>query len=110
MSNRLGRTVVNLYYSGLGERIAEVIKTRLPSTIPVIRSGLDYLVQHVKWIYKKVGKRLDKGKMKSTKKTLEALLISAGVGLFSGDCKKSETTPQPEPVSKVEYQPNAKEK
>ena len=49
--------------------------------------------------------------MKPIKRTLEALIISVGVGLSSVGCKekKSEAVPQPEPVSKVEYQPNARE-
>lgn len=43
--NRVGRQIVDLYYSGLGECAAEIIKEQFPSTIPVIRIGLDYLVE-----------------------------------------------------------------
>ena len=44
MNTGLGRKVIDFYYSGVGERIAELIKERFPSATPTIRRGLDYLV------------------------------------------------------------------
>jgi len=44
MNSDLGRRIVDWYYGGVGERIAEFIRTQTPCTIPVIRRGLDYLV------------------------------------------------------------------
>lgn len=41
----LGRKVVDLYYSGWGECAAEIIEEQFPFTIPVIKIGLDYLVE-----------------------------------------------------------------
>ncbi|MFH1592365.1 MAG: CFI-box-CTERM domain-containing protein [Candidatus Woesearchaeota archaeon] len=43
--SRLGRMVINLYYGGLGRRIADTVKQRMPSAIPVIKRGLDYLIR-----------------------------------------------------------------
>src|SRR3989344_3880659 len=37
----LGRRFIDLYYSGFGEATANFIRTRLPSTIPIIRTVLD---------------------------------------------------------------------
>ena len=45
MRNEVGRTAVNFYYSGFGEGFANFIKTHTPSTIPLIRRGLDSLVK-----------------------------------------------------------------
>ncbi len=42
--SRIGRTAINLYYSGLGERSANFIKDHVPSLVPVIKMGLDYIV------------------------------------------------------------------
>jgi len=44
MENGLGRKVVDLYYSGAGKKVADFIKTQVPSVIPLIRLGLDRLV------------------------------------------------------------------
>ena len=41
----LGRSLVDFYYSGSGEKTANFIKEHLPSAIPVIRRGLDTLVK-----------------------------------------------------------------
>ena len=46
MENGLGRKVVNLYYSGVGENIARFIRTQVPSMIPLVRKGLDKLVRY----------------------------------------------------------------
>lgn len=43
MKNPIGETIVQLYYSGIGKKAANLIKTRTPSLIPTIRKGLDYL-------------------------------------------------------------------
>jgi hypothetical protein len=40
----LGRKVISLYYSGLGERAASLVREKLPFAIPAIRKGLDFLV------------------------------------------------------------------
>ena len=45
MESGLGRKVVALYYSGLGEKTAHFIQHHIPSTIPIIKKGLDYLVK-----------------------------------------------------------------
>src|SRR3989344_8042637 len=42
--SRIGRAAIDLYYGGLGERTANLIKDRAPSLIPVIKKGLDYIV------------------------------------------------------------------
>lgn len=42
--SELGRKIVSLYYGGLGECVAEIIK-QFPSAIPIIKTGLDYLVK-----------------------------------------------------------------
>jgi len=43
MESGLGRRIADLYYSGLGERVANFVKEHTPSVIPVIKKGLDYL-------------------------------------------------------------------
>lgn len=43
--NYLGKRFVEFYYSGTGEKVAEVIK-EIPFTIPLIRKGLDYFIHH----------------------------------------------------------------
>jgi len=45
MQGVVGRTLVRVYYSGVGERTANFIGNHLPSVIPVIRKGLDALVE-----------------------------------------------------------------
>ena len=42
--NKLGRLVIDLYYSGIGEKTAFMIG-KIPKTIPTIRKSLDYVVQ-----------------------------------------------------------------
>jgi len=44
MEHFLGRRFVDFYYSGAGKRTADFIKEHLPSAIPLIRKGLDALV------------------------------------------------------------------
>lgn len=41
----LGKAFINFYYSGAGKKTADFIKKHLPSSIPVIRKGLDTLVE-----------------------------------------------------------------
>jgi len=43
--NVLGRKVIDLYYSGAGERMAHLIESRFPFAIPFIRKGLDVIVE-----------------------------------------------------------------
>ena len=45
MKNTFGKAFVNFYYSGAGEKTAKFIEEKLPSTIPTIRKGLDFLVE-----------------------------------------------------------------
>ena len=45
MKNPIGRAFVDFYYSGTGKKTADFIREHLPSTIPVIRRGLDVLVE-----------------------------------------------------------------
>lgn len=45
MRSSIGRLFVDFYYSGAGKRTANFIREHLPSTIPVIRKGLDVLVE-----------------------------------------------------------------
>ncbi len=42
--NPLGRAVTRLYYSGIGKRAANIIG-HIPGAVPVIKQGLDALVQ-----------------------------------------------------------------
>jgi len=44
MESELGRKLIDFYYSGTGERTADFIKKQVPSVIPAIKKGLDYLV------------------------------------------------------------------
>jgi len=39
-----GRTFVDFYYGGAGKKTAYFVREHLPSTLPLIRKGLDYLV------------------------------------------------------------------
>jgi len=43
--SKLGRAAINFYYSGFGKKTAKYIQENFPSSIPVIRKGLDYLVK-----------------------------------------------------------------
>jgi len=45
MRSSIGRLFVDFYYSGAGKRTANFIRECLPSTIPIIRKGLDVLVE-----------------------------------------------------------------
>lgn len=44
MQNSLGRTFVDFYYGGAGKKTADFVREHLPSTLPLIRKGLDCLV------------------------------------------------------------------
>mgnify|MGYP006279846107 CR=1 FL=1 len=44
MQSAAGRTFVHFYYSGTGERAANLITDHAPGMIPGIRKGLDWLV------------------------------------------------------------------
>jgi hypothetical protein len=54
MKSVSGRAFVRLYYSGAGREAADFIKENMPSTIPLIRKGLDLLV-------KEYSRQLDRG-------------------------------------------------
>ena len=41
----VGRAFVDFYYSGVGQLVADFIKTQLPSSIPIIRRGLDVIAK-----------------------------------------------------------------
>lgn len=43
--NPFGEAFVQFYYSGAGKRTADFIRQHLPSTIPAIRKGLDFVVE-----------------------------------------------------------------
>ena len=45
MQNFFGRTLVDFYYSGVGESIAHFIKNRARFAIPLIRKSLDSIVE-----------------------------------------------------------------
>ena len=45
MEHPVGRKFVDFYYSGAGKRTADFISEHLPSAIPLIRRGLDVLVE-----------------------------------------------------------------
>lgn len=45
IKSSIGKTITNFYYSGAGKRTADFIKRHLPSTIPIVRKGLDVLVE-----------------------------------------------------------------
>jgi hypothetical protein len=47
MQSPAGPAVVRFYYSGAGKRAANYIKTKLPAAIPIIRKGLDFLVDRL---------------------------------------------------------------
>jgi len=42
-----GRKLVNLYYSGIGEKVAYFFENKIPRTIPLIRRCLDFLVENI---------------------------------------------------------------
>jgi hypothetical protein len=42
---KLGKKAIKFYYSGFGKKAAKYIQENFPSSIPVIRKGLDYLVK-----------------------------------------------------------------
>ena len=44
MQNEMGRAFVSFYYSGAGKKTANFVREHLPSTLPLIRKGLDCLV------------------------------------------------------------------
>lgn len=44
LKSYFGRKFVEFYYSGAGEKAAEFIENEIPFTIPVIRKGLDFIV------------------------------------------------------------------
>jgi len=46
--NYLGKRFINFYYSGAGEKAAQIIKDNIPFTIPLIRKSLDLIVQKKK--------------------------------------------------------------
>ena len=46
MKNPLGRTFVDFYYSGAGESVANFIGTKVRFTIPLIKRGLDRIVEN----------------------------------------------------------------
>ncbi len=45
MRNPAGRPLVDFYYSGAGKRTADFIREHLSPAIPIIRRGLDVLVE-----------------------------------------------------------------
>ena len=45
MEHPIGRRFVDFYYSGAGQRTADFITEYVPSTIPIIRRGLDTLAE-----------------------------------------------------------------
>jgi len=42
--NAFGRKIIDLYYGGFGQKAAQFIKEKTPSAIPIIKKGLDYIV------------------------------------------------------------------
>ena len=48
MKSVIGQKFVEFYYSGTGEKTANFIKNHAKSTIPIIRTGLDLIVNHYK--------------------------------------------------------------
>jgi DNA-directed RNA polymerase subunit RPC12/RpoP len=46
-----GQTFINFYYSGAGRKVAKIIKEHVPSLVPVIRKGLDVLVDRYSKMY-----------------------------------------------------------
>tara|TARA_Y100000310_G_C20130191_1_gene555514 strand:+ start:76 stop:486 length:411 start_codon:yes stop_codon:yes gene_type:complete len=45
LENPLGRRFVDMYYGGFGERMAGLARDKFPSSIPLIRRGLDYIAE-----------------------------------------------------------------
>ena len=45
MNNPIGKAFVDFYYSGAGKLVANLIKEKIPGAIPLIRKGLDALVE-----------------------------------------------------------------
>ncbi|MBI4155482.1 hypothetical protein HY498_05355 [Candidatus Woesearchaeota archaeon] len=45
--NPFGQKFIDFYYSGAGQKAAQVIQEHLPTTIPFIRKGLDFLVTQI---------------------------------------------------------------
>lgn len=45
MRSAIGRAFVDFYYSGAGKKTADFVREHLPPTIPVLRKGLDAIVQ-----------------------------------------------------------------
>jgi hypothetical protein len=48
MQSAPGRAFVNFYYSGAGKQTANFVKNNLPTTIPVLRKGLDLFVSQLR--------------------------------------------------------------
>jgi len=44
IKNPFGKLLTKMYYSGVGKKGAKFIKEQMPSSIPAIRKGLDFLV------------------------------------------------------------------
>ncbi len=51
IKNIIGRTIIRIYYSGLGEKTAKFIANNYKSSIPTIRKGLDILVNKIESHY-----------------------------------------------------------
>ncbi|MEK6852482.1 MAG: hypothetical protein AABX59_01255, partial [Nanoarchaeota archaeon] len=45
LKNELGIAFVDAYNSGTGKKVAYYLRDELPSLIPVVRKGLDFLVE-----------------------------------------------------------------
>jgi len=45
MQSAPGRAFVKFYYSGVGRKAAGFIREKIPDAIPVIRTGLDWLIE-----------------------------------------------------------------
>ena len=45
MNNFFGRKLVDVYYSGIGEKIGDFLEENIPSAIPIIKSGLNFIVK-----------------------------------------------------------------
>jgi len=44
-NNYFGRQFVKFYYSGAGEKIANFLKNNIPVAKPIIKKGLDYIIE-----------------------------------------------------------------
>ena len=44
LESAAGRAFVDFYYSGAGRKAALILKQHIPSAIPLVRKGLDYIV------------------------------------------------------------------